>query len=110
MKKIKPEMDDWLRPEYKRSDFGEFARGKYANTKFEFPALVGLILSCVEERENIHFVPCASNCIASHKLGEWTYEIDSANQITLRYWTDEFQSLYERGSNLTSITTFEERT
>jgi len=31
MKKAKSEQSDWLRPEYKRSDFGELVRGKYAN-------------------------------------------------------------------------------
>jgi len=31
MKKVKSELNDWLRPEYKRSDFGEFVRGKYAS-------------------------------------------------------------------------------
>ena len=31
MKKVKAEQNDWLRPEYKRSDFGELVRGKYAN-------------------------------------------------------------------------------
>lgn len=31
MKKAKVELNDWLRPEYKRSDFGEIVRGKYAN-------------------------------------------------------------------------------
>ncbi|MDP3589467.1 MAG: hypothetical protein Q8R54_02900, partial [Methylobacter sp.] len=31
MKKVKSEITDELRPEYKRSDFGEFVRGKYAN-------------------------------------------------------------------------------
>ena len=31
MKKRKPESADWLRPEYKRSDFGKIVRGKYAN-------------------------------------------------------------------------------
>ncbi len=30
MKKVKSELNDWLRPEYKRSDFGTLARGKYA--------------------------------------------------------------------------------
>ena len=30
MKKAKSELNDWGRPEYKRSDFGELARGKYA--------------------------------------------------------------------------------
>jgi len=31
MKKAKSELNDWLRPEYKRSDFSELVRGKYAN-------------------------------------------------------------------------------
>ncbi|MGD0958180.1 MAG: hypothetical protein ABSB19_00085 [Methylomonas sp.] len=31
MKKVKSEMTDELRPDYKRSDFGEIQRGKYAN-------------------------------------------------------------------------------
>lgn len=31
MKKDKSELTDWLRPEYKRSDFGELVRGKYAS-------------------------------------------------------------------------------
>lgn len=31
MKKVKPEITDELRPEYKRSDFGKIVRGKYAN-------------------------------------------------------------------------------
>jgi len=31
MKKIKSETMDALRPEYKKSDFGTIARGKYAN-------------------------------------------------------------------------------
>ena len=30
MKKDKSELKDWLRPEYKRSDFGRLVRGKYA--------------------------------------------------------------------------------
>jgi hypothetical protein len=30
MKKVKSEMADWLRPEYKRSDLGPIVRGKYA--------------------------------------------------------------------------------
>jgi hypothetical protein len=31
MKKSKAELHDWMRPEYKRSDFGELVRGKYAD-------------------------------------------------------------------------------
>ena len=31
MKKAKSELNDWSRPEYERSDFGEMVRGKYAS-------------------------------------------------------------------------------
>jgi hypothetical protein len=31
MKKAKSELNDWSRPEYKRSDFGKLVRGKYAS-------------------------------------------------------------------------------
>jgi len=31
MKKAKSELNDWSRPEYKRSDFGKVVRGKYAS-------------------------------------------------------------------------------
>jgi hypothetical protein len=31
MKKAKSELNDWSRPEYKRSDLGKIVRGKYAN-------------------------------------------------------------------------------
>ena len=30
MKKVKSEANDWLRPEYKRSDLGPIVRGKYS--------------------------------------------------------------------------------
>jgi hypothetical protein len=30
MKKVKSEANDWLRPEYKRSNLGPIVRGKYA--------------------------------------------------------------------------------
>ncbi|MBF0231313.1 MAG: hypothetical protein HQK63_17255 [Desulfamplus sp.] len=35
MKKVKTEMSDELRPEYKRSDFGKIVRGKYADRVIE---------------------------------------------------------------------------
>lgn len=31
MKRVKSELNDWLRPEYKRSDFGELVRSKYVS-------------------------------------------------------------------------------
>lgn len=30
MKKVKSEASDWMRPEYRRSDFGAIVRGKFA--------------------------------------------------------------------------------
>ncbi len=30
MKKVKSEMSDWIRPEYKRGELGPIVRGKYA--------------------------------------------------------------------------------
>ena len=42
MKKGKSELHDWLRPEYKRSDFGELVRGKYADKIRAFTNVVVL--------------------------------------------------------------------
>ncbi len=111
MKKIKPEIDDWLRAEYKRSDFGELVRGKYASRQLEFAHLVKLLLGCLGEDENIQFVHHSrGNYLAGHKLGDWTYEIDNGNQITLRYWVSEFGNIEEPISNPPVIATATERT
>ena len=42
MKKAKSEDDDWLRPEYTRSDLGEIVRGKYADRLGEATNIVVL--------------------------------------------------------------------
>ncbi|HZF13946.1 MAG TPA: hypothetical protein VFE33_34570 [Thermoanaerobaculia bacterium] len=42
MKKAKLEDDDWLRPEYTRSDLGEIVRGKYADRLAEATNIVVL--------------------------------------------------------------------
>ena len=110
MKKIEPEMDDWLRPEYKRSDFGEFVRGKYASKQLEFADLVRLLLGCLGEDQNVQFERHSEGkYLAGHKLGDWTYEIDNGNRITLRYWLNEFRSLEESVANPGSVTTPQER-
>lgn len=110
MKKIEPEMDDWLRPEYKRSDFGEFVRGKYASKQLEIADLVRLLLGCLGEDQNVQFERHSEGTyLAGHKLGDWTYEIDDGNQITLRYWLNEFRSLEESVANPGSVTTPQER-
>jgi hypothetical protein len=96
MKKIKAEAEDWMRPEYKRSDLGELVRGKYANTQVEFSDLVSLILACIGEDEKIQFThQSQDNMLYGHRLGDWTYELDNANQITLRYWLAESRSIEE---------------
>ena len=110
MKRIREGADDSLRPEYKRSDFGEMVQGKYATTQVEFAELVRLLLVCIGEDEGLKFIPHSlGNYLANHKPGEWTYEMDNANQITLRYWLNEFRSIDEPISNPSCITTPEER-
>ena len=42
MKKVESEDDDWLRPEYQRSDLGEIERGKYAKRLQESTNIVVL--------------------------------------------------------------------
>lgn len=42
MKKAKSELNEWGRPEYKRSDFGELVRGKYAKRVSESTNIVVL--------------------------------------------------------------------
>jgi hypothetical protein len=108
MKNIKQDVDDSLRPEYRRSDFGEMGRGKYAVTQVQFYELVHLLLACICEEEGVKFIRHSpGNRLAGHKLGDWTYEFDNANQITLRYWLSEFNSLDEPLSNPPSVTTNE---
>ena len=77
----------------------------------EFAVLVRLLLGCLGEDENIFFERHSEgNYLAGRKLGDWTYEIDNGNQITLRYWLNEFGSLEEPVTNLPVISTPSERT
>jgi hypothetical protein len=111
MKNIKPELDDWGRPEYKRSDFGEVVRGKYAAAQVDFAELTALLLAVIGEDEAIKFIHHSiGNSLADHHFGDWTYEIDNSNQITLRYWLSEFRSIEEAISNPTVVMTPTERT
>jgi hypothetical protein len=71
-------------------------RGKYAKTQVEFAELIHLLLTCIGEDEGLKFIHHSpGNQLADHKPGDWTYEFDNANQITLRYWLSEFNSLEE---------------
>lgn len=109
MKNVKQEFDDSLRHEYRRSDLGELIQGKFAGTRIDFAEIVGLLLSCIGEDEEIQFLFRRSH-FADHKQSEWTYEIDDANQITLRYWLNESESLAEPISNSPSFTSPQDRT
>jgi hypothetical protein len=92
MKNVRRDFADSLRPEYRRSDFGEMVHGKHATTQVEFAELVRLLLTCAGEDEEVNFVRHSlGNQLAGHKHGDWTYEIDNANQITLRYWLDSIE-------------------
>src|SRR4030095_9287316 len=106
MKKIREELDDWLRPEYERSELGGLVRGKYAITQVNFAELVKLTIACIGEDEGLHFEHHSEgNYLGNHTAADWTYEIDNANQITLRYWLNEFRSLEEPISNPSAVTT-----
>ena len=110
MKNVRQDLDDSLRSEYRRSDFREMTQGKYAYTQLEFAELVRLLVTCAGEDEKVIFLHHSSgNVLAGHKRGDWTYEIDNANQITLRYWVNEFGNIEERITNPPCITTPEER-
>ena len=110
MKNIKQDFDE-LRPEYRRSDFGEMVKGKYANTQVDFAELVRLLLVCIGEDEDLKFMHYSpGNHLAGHKQGNWTYEMDNANQITLRYWLSATGNIEEPISNSPCVTTPQERT
>lgn len=109
MKNVRQDLDDSLRPEYRRSDLGEMMKGKYAATEIEFAELVRLLIACAGEDEGLKFSHHPlGNPLAEHKR-DWTYEIDNSNQITLRYWLNEFRSIEEPISNPPCVTTPEER-
>ena len=110
MKNIKADLEDSLRPEYKRSDFGEIILGKYATTQVDFHQLTGALLACIGEDEGMKFTHHSiGNNLANQKPGDWTFEIDNGNQITLRYWQSEFGNVDEAISNPPFVMTPKER-
>jgi len=110
MKNLRQDRGDSLRPEYRRSDFGEMVEGKYATTQLEFTELVRLLLACIGEDESLTFTRHYSgNRLAGHNSGDWTYEMGDANQITLRFWLNEFASIEEPVSNAACATNPQER-
>jgi hypothetical protein len=110
MRNIEADPEDTLRPEYQRSDFGEIIRGKYATTQVDFHQLTGALLACIGEDEGVKFSHHSiGNYLADHRSGQWTYEIDNANQITLRYWLDSLRNVSEEISNPPCVMTLKER-
>jgi len=110
MKNLRQDRGDSLRPEYRRSDFGQMAQGKYALTAVEFAELVRLLLACIGEDEGLEFTHYSpGSYLAAHNSGDWTYELDNSNQITLRFWLSEIASIEERISNAVTITNPQER-
>ena len=109
MKNIRQDLDDSMRREYRRSDFGKMVRGKYATTQLELAELVNLLITCIGEDFGLKFIHSNNNQLANHKRGDWTYELDNDNQITLRYWLNEFGSIEEPISNPPCVTTPQER-
>jgi len=96
MKNIKRDLDDPLRPEYRRSDFGEMARGKHATAQVELTELVRLLIACIGEDENLTISYYSTgNHVTTRKRGDWTYEFDNASQVTLRFWLNDFENLDE---------------
>jgi hypothetical protein len=108
MKNIKQDYED-LRPEYTRSDFANSVRGKYANAEFEFAGIARALIYCVAELEGLKFTHQAQGGDRHHRRGDWTYEIDDSNRITLRYWASESSSIEEPipGTNRPFITPLE---
>ncbi|HKU76432.1 MAG TPA: hypothetical protein VJR02_21150 [Pyrinomonadaceae bacterium] len=110
MKNLKQDNSDSLRPEYRRSDFGNMVRGKYADAQVALPELAQLFLACIGEDAGLKFIYHSHGSNPNgHKPGDWTYECDNANQITLRYWVSEFSSIEEPVSNPTCVTTAQEK-
>lgn len=109
MKNIKQVYDD-LRPEYRRSDFGEMVIGKHAFLRLEIAEFVRIYIACIGEDADLKFTRHESgDTLADRNSGDWTYEFDAADQITLRYWLDESTSIEEKISTPPSVTTPRER-
>ena len=108
MKNIDLELDDSLRREYHRSDFGELIRGKFGMTQVDLVDLTSILLACIGENEGIEFK--FNNAVPGHwRHGDWTFSFDDKNEITLSYWIWEFESIEEKISNPPCISTAIER-
>jgi hypothetical protein len=109
MKNIRQDLDDSLRPEYRRSDFGEMIQGKHAATPIEFAELVRILLACIGEDEDLKFINQPENQRFAQPSNYFTYTVEDANQITLRYYINDQECIEERIATQCCITTPEER-
>ena len=109
MKNVRQDFDE-LRPEYQRSDFGEMVKGKYAIVDLDLSEFVRLLIACIGEDEGLTFTKHhGGNSSADRKRGDWTYEIDAADRITLRYWLNDLSSIDEPVSNQSHVNTPQQR-
>ena len=70
-----------------------------------------MLLTCIGEDEGLKFIHHSiGNYLAQHRPGDWSYEIDNANQITLRYWLNEFESIEEPIKNPPAVANTVDRT
>lgn len=80
-------------------------------TQVDFHQLAEALLACIGKDEGIKVMNHSTgNRFADRKFGDWTYEIDNANQIKLRYWLSEFGNIEEEISNPTCVMTPKDRT
>src|SRR6185503_5691173 len=104
MKNVKQDYDDDLRPEYTRFDFANSVRGKYAYVELDFVSFASAAVVCVGEIEELRFIPhSVGDDRVRRRRGDWTYQIDDANQITLRFWLNTTSSIDEPMSNPPSV-------
>ena len=95
MKNIRQDSDD-LRPECRRADLGKMVRGKYAFVELDFAEYVRLLMACIGEDEDLRFTDNSPASLhGGRRQGDWTYELDNLNRITLRYWFSEFGNVEE---------------
>lgn len=109
MKNVRPNVDDSMRSEYKRTDFRKMVRGKYTASQGEVAELVSLLLACIGEDEGLTFIHHLPADYLSRRSGDWTYELGDANQISLRYWFSECENFEERFSRAPCVTTAQDR-
>src|SRR5262249_7310224 len=87
-----------------RSFFAGSVRGKFAYDELDFASFARAAVVCMGEDAELKFIPHSQgDDPAQRRRDDWTYEIDDANQITLRYWLSASASIDEPMSNPPSV-------